>query len=117
MDLNQALGKHAEWKVKFRKAILDKETMDVETIAKDNCCEFGKWLHGDAKSRFSHLAILSECIKKHAIFHTEAGKVAKSINAKKFAEATAMIESDTPYAVASNAVGVAIMTLKKESGL
>jgi hypothetical protein len=33
MDLNQAIEKHAEWKVKFRKAISGQETMDAETIA------------------------------------------------------------------------------------
>jgi hypothetical protein len=117
MDLDQAIERHAQWKVKFRKAITDHETMDVETISKDNCCELGKWLHGDAKSKFGKLASHAECVKRHAVFHTEAGKVAKTINAKNYAEATNMIESGTPYAVASNAVGVAIKQLKKESGL
>ena len=45
MDLNQAIEKHAEWKVKFRSAIVKKESMDAGTISKDNCCELGKWLH------------------------------------------------------------------------
>jgi hypothetical protein len=117
IDLNQAIERHAEWKVKFRKAITDKETMDADTIAKDNCCELGKWLHGDAKKKYGHLASHADCVKKHAAFHTEANKVAKTINAKNFTEATGMIETNTPYAAASNAVAVAIMKLKKESGL
>ena len=29
--------------------MLNNETMDVGTLAKDNCCELGKWLHGEAK--------------------------------------------------------------------
>jgi hypothetical protein len=117
MDLDQAIERHAQWKIKFRQAITNKETMDAETIAKDNCCELGKWLHGDAKTKFGHLASQKECITKHAAFHTEAGKVARTINDKNFAEAGAMIEAGTPYAAASNAVGVAITKLKKESGL
>jgi len=117
MDLDQAIERHAQWKIKFRQAITNKETMDADTIAKDNCCELGKWLHGDAKTKFGHLASQKECITKHAAFHTEAGKVAKTINAKNFTEATAMIESGTPYATASHAVAVAITKLKKESGL
>ncbi len=48
MDLDQAVAKHAEWKVKFRKAISAKEQLDTASIAKDNCCELGKWLHGEA---------------------------------------------------------------------
>ena len=117
MDLDQAIDRHAQWKVKFRKAISDHETMDVDTISKDNCCELGKWLYGDAKLKFGKLASHAECVKKHTAFHTEAGKVAKTINANNYTEATSMIESGTPYSEASNAVAVAIKKLKKESGL
>ena len=117
MDLNQAIGKHAEWKMKFRSAITKQESMDAETISKDNCCELGKWLHGEARTTLGKFASHAECISRHAAFHVEAGKVARAINARKYAEAEAMIGSNTPYAAASSAVGVAIMHLKKEAGL
>lgn len=117
MDLNEAVGKHAEWKLKFRKAIAEHATMDAETIAKDNCCELGKWLHGEAKAKLGNFSSYAECIAKHAAFHTEAGKVAKAINAKSYIEAESMISSDTAYLAASSAVGLAIMHLKKEAGL
>jgi hypothetical protein len=117
MDLNGAIQKHGEWKLKFRKAIADKETMDVETIAKDNCCELGKWLHGEAKSKFGRLQSYTTCVAKHAAFHTAASQVAKAINAKKFVEAEAMINSGTEYKETSSAVAVAIMSLKKDAGL
>lgn len=115
MDLDQAVRKHAEWKLKFRSAISNKETMDVATISKDNCCELGKWLHGEAKPKLGHLASYSDCVGKHAVFHIEAGKVASAINAKKYVEAEAMIEGGTAYHTASGAVGTAIMRLKIES--
>lgn len=117
MDLKQAIEKHAEWKLKFRKAISEHETMDAETISKDNCCELGKWLHGEAKSKFSKLPTYSDCVAKHATFHIEAGKVAKTINAKNFSGAEALLGSGTQYTEASSAVGVAIIKLRKESGL
>ena len=117
MDLNNAIEKHAEWKMKFRAAISKKETMDASTITKDNCCELGKWLHGEAKAKFSSLQSHSACVAKHAAFHLEAGKVAQAINAKKFTEAETMLNTGTPYASASSAVGVAIMQLKKEARL
>ena len=116
MDLDQAVKKHAEWKLKFRSAISNKETMDVATISKDNCCELGKWLHGEAKPKHGHLASYAECVTKHAAFHIEAGKVASAINAKKFTEAEAMIDGGTAYHTISGTVGTAIMRLKKESG-
>ena len=117
MDLNQAIEKHSEWKIKFRQAISDKETMDAETIAKDNCCELGKWLHSEAKSKFDKFPSYSDCVTKHAAFHAEAGKVATTINAKKYTEAEAMIGPATPYTAASSAVRHAIMHLKQEAGI
>lgn len=117
MDLESAIQKHAEWKTKFRTAISGHQTMDVATISKDNCCELGKWLHGDAKAKYGRLASLADCVTRHASFHTEAGKVAAAINAKKFAEAEAMLGAGTAYTNASSAVGGAIVKLKKEAGL
>jgi Chemoreceptor zinc-binding domain len=117
MDLNEAIKKHTAWKLKFRKAIDDKEMIEVEPISKDNYCELGKWLHSEAKSKFKNLSSFSECVTKHAAFHIEAGKIAEAINAKKYEEAEAMMASDTSYAAASLAVGVAVIRLKKEAGL
>jgi hypothetical protein len=117
MDFNQAIEKHAEWKIKFRQAITGKETMDAESISKDNCCELGKWLHGEAKSKFNELSSYVECLTKHAYFHVEAGKIAKTINARKYTEAEAMIGASSPYTAASSAVRHAIMHLKHEAKL
>jgi methyl-accepting chemotaxis protein len=117
MDLSQAIEKHALWKLKFRTAISAQEKMDATTIAKDNCCELGKWLHGEAKAKFAALPSYSLCVAKHAAFHSEASKIAHTINAKKYTEAEAMLNAGTPYAMASNEVGIAITKLKKECGL
>jgi hypothetical protein len=117
MDLEAAIGKHAEWKTKFRNAMSKHEQMDAASIAKDNCCELGKWLHGEGKTHYGRLASLTACVQKHALFHTEAGKVAAAINAKKFDEAEAMLGSGTGYTHASSDVGVAIMKLRKEAGI
>lgn len=117
MDLNTAIEKHAEWKTKFRSAIAKQEKMDDATISKDNCCELGKWLHTEAKIKYSRFQSHANCIDKHATFHIEAGKVAKTINAGKYNEAEAMLATGKSYANASNEVGVAIIKLKKEAGL
>jgi methyl-accepting chemotaxis protein len=117
MDLDNAIGKHAEWKLKFRSAISKQETMETQTIAKDNCCDLGKWLHGEGKQKFGKLSSYNGCLTKHAAFHVEAGKVAVAINAKQYAEAEAMLNAGTIYAATSNAVGTAIMRLKKEARL
>jgi len=121
MDLESAVGAHVAWKTKFRSAISKHETMDAATIARDDCCELGKWLHGDGKREFSSLttsamAHFKDCTNKHASFHKEAGKIAILINDKKFAEAETGLGAGTSYAKASTDVGVAIQHLKKDLG-
>lgn len=115
MNLDSAIQKHMEWKVKFRTAISKQEQMDAVTIGKDNCCDLGKWLHGEGKTQCSSLASYATVLNKHAMFHVEAGKVASAINAKKYTEAEAMLGGSSPFSAVSGEVGVALMRLKKEA--
>ena len=92
-----------------------KEQLDASTISQDNCCVLGKWLHGEAKGLFSSLPAYQDCISKHATFHREAGKVAQAINAGNYDGASKMLDSGTPYALATSAVGSAILGLKKSA--
>ncbi len=117
MDLKSAIEKHSEWKTKLRSAIAKRETLDAVSIGRDDCCEFGKWLHGPAKQQVAKLGAYQECLSAHAAFHAQAGKVAGAINAKKYAEAEAMLAPGTPYAVASSSVASAVMHLKKQATL
>jgi methyl-accepting chemotaxis protein len=116
MNLDTALEKHAEWKTKFRTAITQMESLDADTITKDNCCELGKWLYGESITLFGRLESHKDCIAKHKVFHIEAGKIATAINLRKYAEAEAMLDINTPYFKASNETGVAIIRLQKEIG-
>ena len=114
MDLNEAIQKHAQWKFKFTAALRSNEALDAATIAKDNYCEFGKWLHEDAKFVYQALPSYSSCVANHAAFHREAGKVAAAINAKKPTEAERMMGPGTPFTVTSKAVAVAIIELQQQ---
>jgi methyl-accepting chemotaxis protein len=117
MDLDTAIRKHAEWKIKFRTAISKQEIMDVACIGDDNCCELGKWLHGEGKTKFGQLDSHAVCNSSHKAFHVEAGKVAQAINAKKYSAAESMIGAGTAYTNASSVVASAIFKLKKEASL
>lgn len=113
MNLDDAIKAHGEWKIKLRMAMVKKERLDAATIARDDCCALGKWLHGDAKSRYGSLPAYRDCVTKHAAFHRQAGGVAQAINNGDYAGAERMLEGSTPYWAASNAVGSAILGLKK----
>jgi len=117
LNLDKAISAHADWKMKFRNAIAKQEKLDDATIRVDNACPLGKWLHGEAKAAHGKLASYGNCLKKHAAFHREAGKIAALINAGKYSEAEAMMASGTPYAAASGEVGVAVIGFRKEAKL
>ena len=117
MDLDSASQAHAAWKVKLRTAIAKQETLDARAIGADNCCELGKWLHGDAKAQLGRFASYRDCVTKHAAFHREAGAVAQAINQQDFAKAQQLLEAGTPYSLATSAVSSAILGLKKEAAL
>lgn len=114
MDLDSVIQKHAEWKFKFRNALHNSEQMDAPAISKDNNCEFGKWLHGEAKAQFGTRPGYAKCVADHAAFHVEAGKVAVAINAKKADEAERMLALGTSYSEASKRVSVSIIELKNQ---
>lgn len=115
MDLDTAIQKHAEWKFKFRSALVEKQTLDAAAISKDNNCEFGKWLYGEAKTLYGKSATHADCLADHAAFHAEAGKVAAAINAGKMEEAERMLAGGSTYSEASKRVSVRIIEMKNET--
>ena len=117
MDVNSTIHTHAQWKTKLRAAIIKQEQMDVRTLAKDDCCELGIWLHGEAKAKFRRLASHADCVRKHAAFHVEVAKVAEAVNAKKFTQAEEMLKTGSPYALISGELSVAFLHLSKDAGL
>jgi len=116
MDFEEARKKHAEWRVRFRSTITKKETLDADAIAKDDRCDLGKWLHGEAKGKYSRLNAYSRCVKEHANFHLEASKVARVINAQKYDEAHAMLGIGSGFSTASGAIHTALDELEVEAG-
>lgn len=115
MNLDDAIQKHAEWKVKFRTAMARKEKLDAATIGKDNCCPLGQWLHGEGRLKLGARPEFRSAFDKHKAFHVEAGKVAQLINEQQYNRAEQALGAVTPYGMASQAVGSALMALKKMS--
>jgi len=115
MDLENAIAAHKTWTIKLRNAILSNETLDVDVISRDNCCELGKWLHGEGKDKHCGLAGFFACVEKHAAFHIEAGNVANLVNEKRNKEAEDQLDyASSAFGQASNSVILALTRLKQE---
>ncbi|MCC7053412.1 MAG: CZB domain-containing protein [Gemmatimonadaceae bacterium] len=113
MDLNSAITAHAQWRTRFRAAIICGDQLDVASIAKDNSCALGKWLHGDARTLYAGQTAFGLLLTQHAQFHAEAAKVAAAINAKQFEQASALLDPPSGFATASVKVEAAIRRLQE----
>ena len=116
MDLNEAIQKHAQWKFRFRQAMLAHEPMDAAAISKDNNCELGKWLHGEARALHGECKAHARCLQLHATFHVEAGKIAAVVNAGRKDDAERMMAAGSPFSEATKAVAVTLIELQQEIG-
>lgn len=115
MNFDEAIQKHAEWKIKFRSAMGKKEQLDVATICADNKCALGLWLHGEGRQTHGQHPGYAEVVKRHAEFHKAAGAVAAVINSGDYDKAEKMLTLGTPFASTSSAVGTALMSLKRQT--
>jgi hypothetical protein len=113
MNLDNAILAHYEWKNKLKAAISSQSQLDAATISRDDGCEFGKWLHGEGGQLYGRKPEFTTLLQKHKTFHQEAGKVASQINARRFDDATRMIDTTSPFGAASVSVGVAVNALKR----
>jgi methyl-accepting chemotaxis protein len=112
-ELASAVDAHAAWRTKFRAAISKQEKMDADAISVDNRCALGKWLHGPGQHQCGKQPDFMELIKRHKTFHSEAGEVARLINAGQFARAGNSLSGATPFMRASSDVVRAIGVLRR----
>jgi hypothetical protein len=115
MDLDKAVGAHADWKVKLRVAIANHQTIDAEKLSSDCQCELGLWLKGEGRGAHGSSPSFGACVEAHSSFHRAAGAVARAINSGDYAGAERQLDAGSPFAEASSAVAVAVRRLKREA--
>ncbi len=113
MDLQEAMKVHAQWRIKLRTAIVKKEKLDAVALAKDNQCELGKWLYGEAKQKLGSNPIHASCVKAHATFHKAVAEIASVVNTGEYAAAEKLMGAGSAFSQASNSVGMALMAMEQ----
>ncbi len=114
INLDNAIQAHADWRTKLRSAASKSETLDTDTVARDDCCELGKWLHGAGGSKFGGKPSFVALTDAHRKFHIEAANVARVVNVGQSDKAEQMLASGSPFAQASNEVTRLIVQIKGE---
>ena len=114
-DHDEALKTHQQYSITLRNAILRKLTLDADTLRRDDCCHLGEWLRGPGGQRWTHQPAFAELVKHHRAFHLEAGKVADAINARRMAEAQAMLEGGHEFHHAARGFMAALQGLHRQA--
>jgi hypothetical protein len=97
MTSKDAINAHVNWKLRIHALLSGKlpDKLDPAAIARDNTCDLGKWIHGDAKALLPGPAY-ADLKAAHADFHREASRIVSEVYAGRPIGMEA-IESDSPF--------------------
>lgn len=81
LDMRQAMDAHMAWTGRLEAQIngTAAEKLDVGTVACDDCCTLGEWIHGAARHQFGHLPSYDKLRHIHTGFHLKAGEVLNEV--------------------------------------
>ena len=103
MDLAGAITAHFQWNQRLHRVIDGAETVDVATVAKDDVCPLGRWIHGEAR-RSLDPAVHDHLRSAHAGFHVVAAEVADAAMSGRSDEARRALAFDGAFVRASSGV-------------
>ncbi|HOW27194.1 MAG TPA: CZB domain-containing protein [Elusimicrobiota bacterium] len=95
MNIDEAMQAHVNWKMRLRDYCKAdrKENLDSNLVNKDNRCDLGKWIHGEAKEKFGSSPDFQKLIEIHAEFHRYAAEIVNLVNSNKITEALAILDN------------------------
>ncbi|SFM40120.1 methyl-accepting chemotaxis protein [Rugamonas rubra] len=114
IDVDGIIDAHRQWKVKLRDAIEQGGRVDVKTLARDDCCALGKWIHADGQ-RLRGRASFTALVEQHARFHRVAGQVGELINKGEYVRAEQALGHGSPFSSATIDV-VRVLSAAKRLG-
>ncbi len=113
-ELRNALGAHGIWKLKLRTALNTGSCdSDPATVARDDCCAFGKWLYGDGFDDQTKDGMPYKVVTRlHAEFHKTAAKVIERVKSGQMEAAHETLNGD--FALQSKKLTLAIAKWRGE---
>ncbi|MCC6537355.1 MAG: CZB domain-containing protein [Bryobacterales bacterium] len=114
MDFDQIIVAHSNWKKRFVAHLEGKEKLVADVVAKDNVCDFGKWLYGEGRAHANRAEYLA-ARDAHAAFHkTAATALSQAAGVLSKDEALALVGLRSDYSRAS-ANCIAALTALRDS--
>lgn len=114
MDFDSAIKAHVDWKMKLRMYMgKPDKSLDPNVVCKDDQCALGKWIYSEGTQYASHSEYV-QMKSEHATFHKAAADVIRACDKGDIKAAESMLEIDSNYTKASNAVVNQIRVLRKK---
>jgi hypothetical protein len=111
--IEKALLAHGEWKKSLARMVENGDkTLCPEIVAKDDQCEFGKWLYLGIAPDVQVQPIYNRVRELHAEFHKEASRVLALAFSGRRDEAMEAIEFTSNFARLSGALAFALSQWK-----
>jgi hypothetical protein len=115
MDFDEAIATHSRWKHRLRTSLAKHDlSMNPADVSLDYKCDLGQWIYS-AGIRYSALPEFSRLKYEHARFHLAAAELVRKANSGESIEAQIVPCADSEFSLASAAVVIALMTMKKRS--
>lgn len=98
-EITNAIGAHGAWKMRLRTAIRTQQSdITVATVRRDDCCEFGKWLHGPKIDAATKSDVPYQVITRlHRDFHAAAAEVMEAALDGHDAQAETLMADDFTF--------------------
>lgn len=113
MDFDEAIAIHSRWKHKLRTSLAEQNfSLNPADVSLDYKCVLGQWIYG-AGARYSALPEFARLKYEHARFHLAAAELVRRANSGESIEAEIAPCANSRFSLASAAVVIALMTMKK----
>lgn len=94
LDFARAIRAHQLWKKRLVQVMngAGDELFDIATVRRDDCCELGRWLHGDGSRQHGQVDTFRRLLLTHQAFHEAAADVLQTCACGDIAKAREMVE-------------------------
>ena len=92
MNFDEAIQAHVQWKMKLRQHLGGAQKFDAGVVGKDDQCVLGKWIHGEASTKYRQLPDYAKLKAAHASFHATAASVIRTHDSGLGVKAAELLE-------------------------
>ncbi len=116
LNARDAIASHVRWKITLLTAARMKETLTeraTRSIEHPDECSIRRWLLSDRTLAIRGTPEFKALLDRHLDFHREMQRIAKLLNAGRYADAELQLCARTSFDHASTALANALMTVDR----